>query len=176
VLLILTRDIFGPDATLGRLAIEYADLAHDGRRWVTNRNPGRALHYCYVCEDEDRGLDAADPTSLARKVRTDTAIPVGEYEVRITPSPKYGRDMMRLIAVPAYEGVLIHAGNDEADTAGCLLPGLGRDAERMTVSRSTVAVDWIFARVRECAARGEAVRIRIERDPEAWARAPGRAA
>jgi hypothetical protein len=102
-------------------------------------------------------------------VREETAIPVGEYSIRRTWSPKYRRLMMLLPEVPAFEGIRIHAGNDEADTAGCLLPGLQRDVPGARVLQSTPAVEWLDARVHECETRGERVTIRIGRDAAAWA-------
>jgi hypothetical protein len=49
------------------------------------------------------------------------------------------------------------------------VPGLTRDEQAGTVAQSTAACDWLDARVRECEARGEIVRILIRRDPTAWA-------
>ena len=148
--LLLTRDIFAASATLGRLTVD-----------------GKFFGYCV--EDEDRGLSAADPATWPRKVRAETAIPVGTYEIRRTHSPKYGRDVMEVQAVPAFRGVRIHPGTDESDTEGCLLPGLQRDVAGLRVLKSTLAVAWLDTQVRACADRGERVTIEITRDPTAWA-------
>jgi hypothetical protein len=162
-----TRDHFTPTLTVSTLRVEYdGALAYDGNGWSPNRHEG-PLDFGHGCEDVDRGLDAAIPATWRRKVKTQTAIPVGRYRVRITHSPKYKRLMMRVLEVPAYSGVLIHQGNSAEHSAGCYLPGLVRGGPG--VLESARAVAWLFDRVRECEARGEAVWLVVGRDPAAWA-------
>lgn len=171
MLLTLTRDIFASTTTLGRLSVTYdGRLAYTSVGWIRNVTV-RPLDFGFVCEDEDRGLDKALPLASNQrlKVREETAIPVGEYIVRKTWSPKYGRDVMQLLDVPAFSGIRVHPGNDEADSAGCLLPGFERDVAGLRVLKSTPATAWLDARVDECEARGEVVRIRVIRDAAAWA-------
>jgi hypothetical protein len=163
VKLILTRDIFGTDATLSRLEVDYE--AGQGPQ-----------PFGFACEDEDRGLDQDMPLAeiQARKVRAETAIPVGTYKVSRTWSPKYKRMMALVHDVPGFQGIRIHAGNDDDDTAGCLLPGMARDTRAMAVERSRVAADWLDERINACEMRKEPVTVEIVRDAAAWA-ASGRA-
>ena len=90
-----------------------------------------------TCEDKDRGLN--DKMSLSeiksKKIYGKTAIPTGTYEVRMDIiSPKFatkpwysinchGGRMPRIINIKGFEGVLIHPGNTEDDTYGCILVG-----------------------------------------------------
>lgn len=92
--------------------------------------------FCDTLENTDRGLTQTMPldNQLRSKVYGKTAIPTGTY--RITMNRKslkfskidYYREfcngyMPRLIQVPGFEGVLIHRGNREDATEGCLLVG-----------------------------------------------------
>jgi len=150
-LLTLTRDAFLDARTIGR-------LYYDGR------------FFGYACEDTDRGLDARMPTALVSslKVKARTAIPVGRYRLTWTLSPSRGIYTPRLSDVPGYQGILIHAGNTEADTEGCILPGTVLLPGDAGVGRSQVACSWLYTRIRDAVAAGECW-ITVQRDPAAWA-------
>lgn len=92
-------------------------------------------YFCDVLEDRDRGLDdgMSVGTIASRKVYGQTAIPTGTYKVDMdTVSPRfknrpwakpYGGRIPRIMGVKGFDGVLIHPGNSEKDTLGCLLVG-----------------------------------------------------
>lgn len=121
----------------------------------------------FVLEDIDRGLDSADPESLKKKEKGRTAIPIGRYRVRFTWSPKYGRDMLNLLDVPAYQGIRIHSGNTAEHTEGCLLPGTKRSKD--AVANSRAAVSWLETTIRKEEGYNREVWITITREPAAWA-------
>jgi hypothetical protein len=52
-----------------------------------------------------------------------TAIPTGTYKVIVNISPAKQRLLPRLLDVPGFEGILIHRGNTDADSSGCILVG-----------------------------------------------------
>lgn len=93
---------------------------------------------CRTLEPKDRLLRAemgADAIN-ARKVRGFTAIPTGNYRLRLTWSPRFsGRAFYKSLSgrgfVPLVEGVagfsriLLHCGNTYRDTGGCILLGDG---------------------------------------------------
>lgn len=90
---------------------------------------------CNTLEDKDRGLTQSMSLDeiKSKKVYGETAIPSGTYKVDMnTISSKfkdrswakpYGGKLPRLIDVPGYQGVLIHVGNTDADSLGCILVG-----------------------------------------------------
>lgn len=87
--------------------------------------------FCNTLEDTVRDL------SNEKKVYGKTAIPYGEYKVVYNWSPKFGRNLPRLLNVPAFEGILIHPGNTADDSAGCILVGRNTEVGRLTESRYT---------------------------------------
>lgn len=109
-------------------------------------------YFCNTLEDPDRGLTQDMPLSeIARiKVKGDTCIPYGTYTVTLNVvSAKYsdlkkypytaiakGR-MPRIMNIPGFEGVLIHAGNTQNDTMGCLLVGENKVKGQVINSQST---------------------------------------
>lgn len=74
-------------------------------------------YFCDTLEDKYRDLDKY------AKVNGETAIPEGTYPVTFNMSPKFKRKMPRLVGVPHFTGILIHAGNTDKDSAGCILVG-----------------------------------------------------
>ena len=72
-----------------------------------------------------------------KKVYAESAIPYGRYQVIYNWSPKFGRNMPRLLNVPHFEGILFHAGNTAKDSAGCILVGNNTSKGRLTESRYT---------------------------------------
>lgn len=106
---------------------------------------------CYTLEDALR---------LGPKVPGATAIPPGTYQVVITPSARFGRDLPLLVNVPGFTGIRIHAGNTDADTDGCLLVGMGRTADAVTESRSALAL--LQKQIADALARGDVVSIAVE--------------
>lgn len=94
------------------------------------------------------------------KVKGHTAIPEGRYPVVITWSPKFGQWLPLLLHVPLFEGIRIHAGNTEADTAGCILPGENRKEGH--VLNSTRYVNLLKRRIVEAKERGEGVWITVK--------------
>lgn len=87
--------------------------------------------YCNTLEDVVRDLDKEE------KVPGKTAIPAGTYKVVYNWSPKFGRNLPRLLNVPHFEDILIHPGNTADDSAGCILVGNNTAVGRLTNSRDT---------------------------------------
>lgn len=84
------------------------------------------------------------------KIKHETAIPAGRYKVAMTvKSPKYSNfakykwaqkwdgKLPRLLDVPGYEGILMHVGNSNADTSGCLLVGKNKVVGKLVESTKT---------------------------------------
>lgn len=82
-------------------------------------------YFSDTLEDTERGLTQDTPLSIIKnkKIAGSTAIPTGRYEVIINRSPKFKRNLPRLQNVPGFDGILIHRGNTDKDTAGCILVG-----------------------------------------------------
>lgn len=107
------------------------------------------VYFCDTLEDTDRGLRQDMPLAVIRATKRKgiTAIPTGRYRVTLgVQSPKFSKKAIyqfcngylpRLINVPGYEGVLIHVGNTDKDTEGCLLVGRNTQVGKVLESRKT---------------------------------------
>lgn len=107
-------------------------------------------YFCNIIEDTDRGLTQSTPLEEIRKkkVSSKTAIPSGIYKVTLdVVSPKYSKNsyykvvcnskLPRLLNVPGFDGILIHCGNTEKDSAGCLIVGENKVKGQVINSKST---------------------------------------
>lgn len=94
---------------------------------------------CYFLEDRDRGLLQSMSLEQANKIKVkkETCIPYGTYEIDITLSQRFGVWLPLYLNVLAFGGIREHTGNDSGDTEGCPLPGLKKGVD--TVSESTLA-------------------------------------
>lgn len=121
---------------------------------------------CFTLEDEFR----------AKKVMGETRIPAGEYKIGFRSvgghHARYGskfksmhKGMLELKDVPNFKYILIHIGNTDEDTAGCLLIG---DSASSTVSgegsigNSTSAYKRVYPVIASALENGESVTINIE--------------
>lgn len=100
------------------------------------------------------------------KVSGQTAIPAGRYRVELTWSPKYGKLMPLIEAVPGFSGIRIHSGNTHKDTEGCLLVGFERDGlDTLKGGTSRPAFQALFEKLVEAESRSDPIYITIENTP-----------
>lgn len=140
--LILERNWNKETYTIGKLY--YIDEDTQAKRYI-----------CDTLEDTDRRLtdDMTIEAIKKLKVYAETAIPSGTYQITLnTISPKYskrkyykdlcGGKVPRLLGVKGYDGVLIHIGNTNKDTAGCIL--VGENKVKGRVINSTKAFEKLY--------------------------------
>ncbi len=75
----------------------------------------------------------------------------------------FHKGMLWIKNVPGFEYILIHIGNTEKDTAGCVLVGSTRNVVTGTVGSSEVAYRKLYPVVLAAIQRGEKVTISVSR-------------
>ena len=136
------------------------------RRWFGSRTTigevyVNGVYQCYSLEDVVR--------PAGQKVMGKTAIPAGLYRVVLDFSPKFSPKRFaylnqylpqklaqkgwrtaqevpipHILAVPRFDQVRIHWGNDEEDTEGCVLVGSSHDQAAQTVGGSRDAFEKLM--------------------------------
>ena len=98
-----------------------------GRLYINNE------FFCNTLEDKivDKNKNGIFDNG-EKKVYGESAIPYGTYKIIYNWSPKFGRNLPRLLNVPHFEGILIHSGNTAADSAGCILVGKNSAVGRLS--------------------------------------------
>ena len=125
---------------------------------------GERKFLCYTLEDEHR----------EEKVSGETRVPAGTYDLVLRKvggfhsrySKKYGsmhKGMLWVWDVPNFEYILIHTGNTDEHTAGCLLVGDSQQANfgssNGMVGSSVNAYKRIYPPIAEAIERNEKVTI-----------------
>lgn len=125
---------------------------------------GQRKFLCYTLEDEHRET----------KVMAETRIPTGTYRITLRTVgghhsryiKKYGdmhKGMLWVRNVPNFEYILIHTGNTDEHTAGCLLVGDSQQANfgdsNGFVGSSTQAYKRIYPPIAAALEAGEEVTI-----------------
>lgn len=118
------------------------------------------VRFCDTLEDADRDTNRNGRfDGDEKKTAGITAIPNGTYPVIVNVSPRFGRELPRLLNVPDFEGVLIHRGNTPQDTAGCIL--VGENKAKGRVLNSTPYEVELTRRIKEAIAAGDTCTIEI---------------
>lgn len=130
----------------------------------------RTNHYSSCTEgklfiDNELFCDTLEPTerqlnTFTDKVRGRTAIPRGIYRITYTYSSKFCCKMLRLVDVPMFQGILIHAGNTVSDTQGCILVGLKIADGHLSASRLTY--NRLISRLLNSIKQDELITISVE--------------
>lgn len=128
-----------------------------GKLYINNQ------YFCDTLEDTERGLTSTMPLEEIKKIKVkgETAIPSGTYQVLYTYSPKFKRMLPLINNVKGFEGIRIHSGNTAKDSLGCVLLGFNKEKGKVLQSRDTCNS---FYKIIEDAItkRGEAITLKIE--------------
>lgn len=111
--------------------------------------------FCFGMEDVVREVPGTEVWTW--KIPGETAIPRGTYEVKITPSNRFKRDMIQFMSVPGFEGIRVHNGKGPESTEGCLLVSSSSE-----FNYDKTAMHELEALVKNALDRGEPVTVEVE--------------
>ena len=130
---------------------------------VFNVTEGRKF-LCYSLEDEFRN----------DKVKHETRVPAGTYQIQLRKvggfnaryAKKYGdfhKGMLHVQDVPGFEYILIHTGNTDEHTSGCLIIGDSQENNQLLkngfIGKSVQAYKRIYTPIATALENGEEVTI-----------------
>ena len=123
---------------------------------------------CYTLEDEEREV----------KIMGETCIPNGTYKIGLrteggfhsrysTRFPDIHQGMLEIQDVPNFKYVLIHCGNTDEHTAGCLLIGDSQEnnalIENGFIGKSSQAYARIYLKILQKVLEGDEVSIEYKK-------------
>lgn len=135
------------------------------RKWLKeNYTIGRLYvngkFFCNTLEDTVRDINKNGIFDCGElKISGHTAIPYGEYEIIVNYSPRFKRELPRLLNVPHFEGILIHRGNTHKDSSGCIL--VGENTKVGMVLNSTKYEEELTKILKTAQMRKEKITIKI---------------
>ena len=113
---------------------------------------------CYTLEDEYRDEKVRGETRIPKGTYTITFRSVGGFDARYKKKfPKMHKGMLWVRNVPNFEYILIHIGNADENTAGCLL--VGKSTKAGFIGESTQAYKQMYPKVANALLKGEDVTI-----------------
>ena len=125
---------------------------------------GNRKFLCYTLEDQYQ----------TKKVMQETRIPAGEYEIKFRKEggfhkryteryPDIHRGMLHVTNVPNFKWILIHTGNTDEHTAGCLLLGDTQENNQIKtngfIGKSSQAYIRVYDKIANALDMGEKVTI-----------------
>jgi hypothetical protein len=146
------------------VVLRYSSQSDSTSGLLFEKTPYGMYFLCYTLEDEKRGV----------KVAGETRIPSGKYDVVLRAEGgfhnKYKdrfsaihKGMLHVIDVSGFKWVLIHCGNTDEHTAGCLLVGDTQENNIIKtngwVGKSSNAYKRIYPLIAEAIEGGEGVTI-----------------
>jgi len=118
---------------------------------------------CHTLEDEHRAEKKHSETRIPPSTYEVTLRTIGGFHARYTKRfPDMHEGMLWVRNVPGFEYILIHCGNTDEHTAGCLLVGStanNNQYEAGFIGKSTPAYKRMYPKVLEALKKGEAVSI-----------------
>ena len=125
-------------------------------------DPGQALDFlCFTLEDEHRAV----------KVMHETRIPAGIYKLKLREYAgmhqkylkRYGKawhqGMIEILDVPGFTDILVHCGNNDDHTSGCILVGDSLSPRFLGSSRA--AYERLYPQVKDAILGGDEVILEI---------------
>lgn len=147
--LVLNRILKTNDYTIGELSVN-----------------GKYL--CDTIEDVVRPLPESCPNTpkgiackCKEKVYGKTAVPAGTYKVKLGYSNRFRRILPQVLDVPHFLGILIHTGNSNKDTEGCIIVGTWDGKTENWVSNSRKNFNKLFDMLKRADKNVEDITITI---------------
>lgn len=113
------------------------------------------LRTCFTCEDEDRRLE-----KQGVKVYGKTAIARGVYDLEVSYSNRFKRELPAVLGVESFTGIRMHGGNRAEDSLGCIL--LGQVRTSAGVAKCAATVERVISMIKAAEQRNERVTLEVK--------------
>ena len=148
----------GADSTNGLLFLVENHCNETDGSWIER------TFLAYTLEDEYRDEKVSGETRIPKGVYQLGLRTIGGYTQRYAKKfPDMHKGMLHVLDVPGFEYILIHCGNTDEHTAGCLLVGDSQENNQITedgfIGKSTQAYKRIYPMIAKAIRKKEEVTI-----------------
>ena len=148
----------GADSTNGLLFLVENHCNETDGSWIER------TFLAYTLEDEYRDKKVSGETRIPKGVYQLGLRTIGGYTQRYAKKfPDMHKGMLHVLNVPGFEYILIHCGNTDEHTAGCLLVGDSQENNQITedgfIGKSTQAYKRIYPMIAKAIRKKEEVTI-----------------
>lgn len=124
------------------------DRFHSNRETTLSRVTIDGVFVCFGLEDEYRAIKVAGETRIPAGDYNVTMRNIGGFDNRYKKKFDFHLGMLQVQNVPNFEYILIHIGNTDKNTAGCLLIGEGAIvSDKINIQYSTNAYVKFYKKV-----------------------------
>ena len=124
---------------------------------------GTRKFLCYTLEDEYRNDKVMHETRVPAGTYNILLRTVGGFHAKYTKRYDFHKGMLHVQDVPGFEYILIHTGNTDEHTSGCLIVGDSQENNQLKkdgfIGRSTQAYKRIYPPIAAALEAGEEVTI-----------------
>lgn len=114
------------------------------------------IKICFGLEDEFRAVKVMGETRIAKGEYKIVVRQYGQHHEKYKKKFSWHEGMLELKNVPNFTNILIHIGNSDKDTAGCLLVGdnVGKQGAKLVILNSAKAYEKLYKKVISEAKKG----------------------
>ena len=125
---------------------------------------------CYTMEDEKRSVKVWGETRVPNGVYDITLRKEGRFHNNYSKKFYFHKGMLLISNAPdsklitpnmEFQYILLHIGNTDKNTAGCILVGTQANSNKNLIGHSTDAYKQVYPIIAEALERGEKVKINI---------------
>ena len=124
---------------------------------------GTRKFLCYTLEDEYRNDKVMHETRVPAGTYNILLRTVGGFHAKYTKRYDFHKGMLHVQDVPGFEYILIHTGNTDEHTSGCLIVGDSQENNQLKkdgfIGRSTQAYKRVYPPIAAALEAGEEVTI-----------------
>lgn len=116
---------------------------------------------CFTIEDQHQDVKKYAETRIPQGIYPLKFRNYGSFHSRYAVKFSFHVGMIEICDIPGFSDVLLHIGNTDDDTAGCILPGMSHTFGKNFIGSSTIAYEHIYKHISKVMRSGEKCYLQV---------------